>query len=161
MPARNPLPDSERAFLRTLAGQDLEYRLYMLHTAGWSLQAIGEALDPEVPRSTVHVWVQSAAALAPRIYSKALPRLVPQHRVRTVSPSIPAATRDKIGMLAPLARRYRAKTSPNSLYAQANAELSEICVGLYERGVPVQDLAEAAGVTYRAMLRRVEKGSPA
>lgn len=161
MPARNPLPDSERAFLRTLAGQDLEYRLYMLHSAGWSLQALGEALDPEVPRSTVHVWVQSAALLYPRVFSKAIPRLIPQHRVRTISPSIPSATRTRIAELAPLARRFRAKTSPFSVYALANAELSEICVGLYERGVAVQDLAEAAGVTYRAMLRRVEKGSPA
>jgi hypothetical protein len=158
MPARNPLPAEERDFLALLAGEDLEYRLLVLSSAGWSLQAIGDALDPQVPRSTVHVWVQNAARfLEPRTFAQPIPRILPPHRVLTTSPGIPAPERTKISTLAPLARRYRSKTSPHSAYAQANQELTEICTALYERGVPVQEIAKAAGVTYRAMLRRIEK----
>jgi DNA-binding Xre family transcriptional regulator len=45
----------------------------------------------------------------------------------------------------------------NAPAAIANAELEKICRELNARNVSVKELAEAAGVTYRAMARRLGK----
>jgi hypothetical protein len=60
--------------------------------------------------------------------------------------------------LSSLAKRYRAKSDPNSEFAIANRELTDLARSLYNRGVPAADIAEAAGVTYRAMARRLSNG---
>jgi lambda repressor-like predicted transcriptional regulator len=41
--------------------------------------------------------------------------------------------------------------------ALANSELTHITASLHATGVPVRELANAAGVTYRAMARRLGK----
>jgi hypothetical protein len=69
--------------------------------------------------------------------------------------TLDTATRAKISQLAPLARRYRARANPYGVYAVANEELTVICKDLFENGTTVRELAEAAGVTYRAMARRI------
>lgn len=69
--------------------------------------------------------------------------------------TIDASTRDKIRSLAPLARRYRARANPHGAYAVANEELTQICRELFYNGTTVRELAEVAGVTYRAMARRL------
>ena len=69
--------------------------------------------------------------------------------------TLDTATRAKISDLAPLARRYRARANPYGAYAVANEELTVICKDLFESGTTVRELAEAAGVTYRAMARRL------
>lgn len=71
------------------------------------------------------------------------------------SPRIPQNLQKKIAQLAPLARRYRARANPNGAYAMANDELTEICISLHRSGVSVRELSQAAGVTYRAMARRL------
>ncbi len=71
------------------------------------------------------------------------------------SPVLTPRTRDRIASLAPLARRYRARTNPDSPLARANAELTDTCVRMYSAGASVRELAAAAGVTYRAMARRL------
>jgi hypothetical protein len=81
-------------------------------------------------------------------------------RRRVYDPSNPRVTqvqKRKIAHLAPLARRYRARTSPNGTYARANQELTELCKDLYRTGASVRELSKAAGVTYRAMARRIGK----
>lgn len=70
-------------------------------------------------------------------------------------PRISPAQKKKIAHLAPLARRYRAKTSPNGTYARANVELTDLCKNLYYSGASVRELSNAASVTYRAMARRL------
>lgn len=70
-------------------------------------------------------------------------------------PKISQAQRKKISRLAPLARRHRARTSPNNTYTRANAELTDLCKNLYYSGASVRELSLAAGVTYRAMARRL------
>jgi DNA-binding Xre family transcriptional regulator len=40
--------------------------------------------------------------------------------------------------------------------AVANDRLSGICITLYQKGVSIKDLAAVAGVTYRAMYKRVK-----
>ena len=71
------------------------------------------------------------------------------------SPKIPQNLQKQIAQLAPLARRYRARANPNGAYAMANDELTELCASLHRSGVSVRELSQAAGVTYRAMARRL------
>jgi DNA-binding Xre family transcriptional regulator len=40
--------------------------------------------------------------------------------------------------------------------AVANDRLTGICITLYQNGVSIKELAEAAGVTYRAMYKRIK-----
>lgn len=63
--------------------------------------------------------------------------------------------KERIKELSVLSRRYRAKTAPDSPLALANRELTEIALTLYHRGVPAAEIAKVAGVTYRAMARRI------
>lgn len=65
--------------------------------------------------------------------------------------------RPRLKQLSDLAKRYRAKTSPNSPLAVANDELTAIARTLRSMGVPTAAIAEAAGVSYRAMARRLSK----
>ena len=71
------------------------------------------------------------------------------------SPKVPENLQKKIAQLAPLARRYRARANPSGAYAMANEELTELCASLHSSGVSVRELSQAAGVTYRAMARRL------
>jgi hypothetical protein len=59
--------------------------------------------------------------------------------------------------LSTLARRYRARTVPDSPLAQANRDLTAMAIALRSMGVPTAAIAEAAGVSYRAMARRLSK----
>lgn len=68
---------------------------------------------------------------------------------------LPADAVADIRSLAPLARRHRPRTSPGNRYRVANEDLTRLARGLYSRGASIPELAEAAGVTYRAMYRRV------
>ena len=70
-------------------------------------------------------------------------------------PRVSPGQKKKIATLAPLARRYRARTAPGGTYARANAELTDLCKNLYYSGASVRELSIAAGVTYRAMARRL------
>ena len=71
------------------------------------------------------------------------------------NPKISAAQKKRISNLAPLARRYRARTPQNGTYSRANRELTDLCRTLYYSGTSVRELSLAVGVTYRAMARRV------
>jgi hypothetical protein len=63
---------------------------------------------------------------------------------------------EEIKSLAPLARGFRAKMASTSAAAVANARLTSLCTKLYENGVGIKEIAEAAGVTYRAMYKRIK-----
>jgi methylphosphotriester-DNA--protein-cysteine methyltransferase len=68
---------------------------------------------------------------------------------------IPDDIQVQIEQLAPLARTYRSRMSSTSAAAVANSRLRDICRRLHEGGVSVKDLADSAGVTYRAMYKRL------
>lgn len=166
-PARGQsLPGHEVALLHTLSGKALHQRCALLFSQGWTLQTIGESLNPPRPRSTVHVWVNaqlpkldltSTAPATSPTYPEPSEKKPP--RPKRVSPGIPEDTRRRISELAPVARRYRARVAPLSQPALANSEMSHICRTLYASGVTVRELANAAGVTYRAMARRLGRPS--
>jgi len=143
--------------LNTLFDEELYTRVRSLFDAGWTLQAIGDAFTPPRTRSTVRYW--ATRRHSPSTLPQELP--APRYKARGYvsrrpkSPGIPQDVRDRILNLSNVARRYRAKMNPLSREALANEELTNLCTSLYEANVPVRELAEAAGVTYRAMARRL------
>jgi hypothetical protein len=162
MPA---LPDDEVTFLLSLPRERLESRLKALWESGWSLSSLGESLSPKRPKTTVHFWVRRAAE-EEQIREIPLPRkksLVTDAptkrppRLRPVSPGVPADMKPRLKELSLLARRYRSRTPQESLFARANEELTTIAVTLRSMGVPTAAIAEAAGVSYRAMAKRLSK----
>jgi hypothetical protein len=160
------LPSDEVRFLASLGPEMLHSRLRALWEAGWSLKIIADSLEPRKPKSTVHFWVKNATAgeqrrpippTPPKSLTTTAP-LLNSPRLRSVSPSVPAELKPHLQELAALASRYRAKTPPDSPYAKANQELTHVARMLYNRGVPAADIAEAAGITYRAIARRLANG---
>jgi hypothetical protein len=158
-----PLPPTEVEYLNSLSIDALIPRVDALYNAGWALQAIGECLSPKRPRSTVRSWVLKAKNL-PHLETVDAPIPSPKHKTaaegyqkrRPTSPGIPEDTFDEIRSLAPLARSYRAKMAQTSSAAVANRRLTDICTKLYKNGVGIREIAEAAGVTYRAMYKRIK-----
>jgi hypothetical protein len=73
----------------------------------------------------------------------------------TEAPVLSKSVHNRIAKIAPIARRYRSKANPNGAYKEANDELTSIVKEQYARGVSIRELCLAAGVTYRAMARRL------
>ena len=160
------LPEDEVRFISALDPVLVPSRLRALWEAGWSLGIIASSIKPAKPKSTVHFWVKNAPSTEqrrqipmppPKSLTVSAP-LLGTPRTRSISPTVPPELRPRLQELSALAKRYRAKTSDDSPLAQANRELTELSLTLYHRGVPAADIAEAAGVTYRAMARRLSNG---
>ena len=140
-------------------------RAYELYQAGWTLQAIGDALQPPRPRSTVRSWLLRFQE--PDLTPLAHPAAIPSPRYQTHAdgyqkrrPQSPGILPDELALiqkLAPVARRFRAKVSSNDSTRVANDQLTAVCLRLYYSGVSITELAQAAGVTYRAMVKRIKK----
>jgi len=140
-------------------------RAYELYQAGWTLQAIGDALQPPRPRSTVRSWLLRFQE--PDLTPLAHPATIPAPRYQTHQdgyqkrrPQSPGILPDELALiqkLAPVARRFRAKVSSNDSTRVANDQLTAVCLRLYYSGVSITELAQAAGVTYRAMVKRIKK----
>ena len=167
--ARNqPLPPEEKRYLRSLPQEDLIKRVHDLYHEGWTLQAIGDSLTPPRPRSTVRSWLLRFTPPTERDLVDAPIQPVPTpspdykthpegyQKTTPPSPGILPDEAELIQSIAPIARQYRAKMSTSSAAAVANDQLTAICLRLHANGVPVKDLAKAAGVTYRAMYRRIK-----
>lgn len=167
-PARNQaLPQLEVENLHTLRGYYLYRHIYALYCAGWTLRAIGEAFDPPKSRSTIQSWVdkgreaETGQPEVPRI-GRATVVVYPEFAtpityvpVKSPSPGIPPADLKRIQELAPIARKFRGAMGPRHVAAQANQELTDLCERLQASGVTITELASAAGVTYRAMAKRL------
>lgn len=164
------LPPTEIEYLNTLPLDEQRLRLYHLFQLGWSLKAVSSALIPPRPKTTVKDWITKIDALPAQ--ERALPLTqtslpIPRHktppayqRKRPLSPGISAIDLETIQSLAPLARRFRAKMNSTASPRIANEQLTDICVDLYSTGVTIQELADAAGVTYRAMYKRILINAP-
>lgn len=154
------LPPEEVELLSTLEGDARIERVAELFNAGWSLQAIGDSLSPKHPRSTIRSWVLKAVGRdlinAPIPVPKLKTEKQGSSKTKRTSPGIPEDDLDQIRLLAPLARGFRARMASTSAAAVANGRLTYLCKKLYENGVSIRELAEAAGVTYRAMYKRIK-----
>lgn len=159
-PARNqPLPPDEIEKLNTLKGFNLYRHVFTLFTVGWTLRAIGEAFTPPKARSTIQSWVDKGRE-APLITTDTVPTPIlitpPSYiRMKPISPGVPPSDLAKIRELAPIARKFRSGMSPRHKAALANEELTAVCRDLAARNVTITELAAAAGVTYRAMAKRL------
>lgn len=159
------LPADEVTFINSLPRPQAESRMRALWEIGWSLQSIGSSLNPPRPKTTIHFWVKRATpeqqhrqvpSPPPRSLTTSVPtRTAP--RVRTISPGVPEHLKSEIKELSLQARLYRAKTPAGHPVALANDQLTTMVKTLYTMGVPAQALADAAGVSYRAMIRRITK----
>lgn len=164
-PARGQeLPTSEVEFLRSLRDQrDIDVRCLVLYQAGWPLRSIGDALPTPRPRSTIRTWVERAHRLSrPDTASHPTPTptlATPEVYVprRTPSPGIDDESRSRLETLAPLARNFRARMTSTHPARLANNWLTDLCLELHDKGVSVQELADATHVTYRAMAKRLGK----
>lgn len=157
------LPEVEWRMLHVLKDGDLIHRCQALYDAGWTLRAIGEALHPPRSRSTIFRWVhrsRDSHQSTPGLPDPTDPfRNHPlRHRKKPMSPGISSDDRRHIETLAPLARKYRSRLAPGHPAAVANDSLTAICRALHDRGVRIQELADAAGVSHTAMSKRL-KGS--
>lgn len=158
------LPPQEVEYLNSLTLDALIVRVNALYNVGWPLQAIGEALSPRRPRSTIRSWVVRAAESEKHELVDA--PIVPTPRQKEVTevrqkgkgdtPEISSSVMYEIKTLAPLARGFRSRMASTSAAAVANSRLTELCVKLYKDGVGIKELAQAAGVTYRAMYKRIK-----
>ena len=185
--SKQVLPQSEREFLAVLKGDELKARVKALNEGGWSLGAIADAFTPPKQRSSIRVWATGNTQTRPdhppipltslssspsrsrshthssSILPAAEKSTSARKRVRRAydpaSPLLTRQTQQQIQKLSPLARQYRARANPNGIYAKANVELTELCKDLYfKQNVSVRELSDAAGVTYRAMARRIGVG---
>lgn len=153
------LPPQEVELLNTLQGEARYERVAALFNAGWSLQSIGDSLLPRHPRSTIRSWVLRAKGQnlvdAPIPAPKLKTAEGGYQKVRPESPGIPQDDLEQIRHLAPLARGYRSRMASTSAPAVANQRLTDLCKRLHQNNVSVRELSEAAGVTYRAMYKRL------
>ena len=153
------LPPHEVQLLNSLTGENRIERIAALFKAGWSLQTIGDSLVPRHPRSTVRSWVMKAKGVELGDAPLPVPRLkTPEggyQKVRPESPGIPQDDLEQIRTLSPLARGHRSRMASTSAPAVANQRLTDLCKRLHKNNVSVRELAEAAGVTYRAMYKRL------
>ena len=165
MAQKTRLPQDEVSFLGSLSRPDMEARLRALWESGWSLAILGDSLKPRRPKTTIHFWVKRAEnqkqfRQIPPPPPKSLTSAAPTKkapRLRTVSPNVPPDMKPRLKELSALAKRYRARTTSDSPFAQANRDLTAMATALRAMGVPTAKIAEAAGVSYRAMARRLSK----
>lgn len=163
MTGRPSLPSDELAFLDSLDEESRYARFKALWENGWSLASIGFSLNPVRPKTTIHFWISRAPEQTQFRPIPIPPEITPAKnspaptRLRAVAPMVPPDLRPRIRELAELAQKYRARCSPDSAPAQANDELTTIAKTLRSMGVPTIEIAEAAGVSYRAMAKRLAK----
>jgi len=176
------LPPEEVHHLSGLSGQALRDRARELFEAGWSLAAIGESCAPPRSRSTVQSWVSpssSAASSSSSLIAAAenshshpsppapSPTSSPaatsstgrRRRAAPYDPEHPMldpVTAARLATISPVARQYRSGANPTGEYAKANDALTRICKEEFARGVSIRELSVAAGVTYKAIEKRIK-----
>jgi hypothetical protein len=156
------LPSDEARLLASLVTKpaSLHVRVRDLHAAGWTLQAIGNAFSPPRRRSTILSWVNRPPSAAILLGFAPVPRPSRSTPVRPRRRTfLTPAQQQELLTLSLLARRYRAGSPPSSASAIANDTLTAVIVLHFAKGVRVADIARAAGVTHRAITRRLEKGT--
>lgn len=153
------LPDSEAALLQSLRATDRRrflIRVRALIHAGWPLRAVGEPFS--TGRSTVRAW-KLAAGEATNQDLEALPPVPTRSRLKVVRlrPDVPQEEREHLLELAQQARSVNRWTPPTAPERRASQELNELLQLYVSRGVSIRTLADHLGVTYRAVVARLER----
>jgi len=169
MNTQKPLPQSEINYLDSLSkGNVGEFhsRLRALWEAGWSLSVLGNSLNPKRPRATIHYWVRKAQ-IKPQSVVIPTPEFIKQFtdalkseisgKTRTIAPTVTPEMAQRLRSLSLQARRYRSRTTEGNKFAVANREFTALVKELRSQGIPAIDIAQAAGISYRAVARRIAK----
>lgn len=162
-PARNQkLPPMEVMFLKSLDYDHTVFRVQQLYQKGWTLAAIGSAFTPPKGRSSIKAWADR-----PTPPNVAIDVPIPDPNYKTprngyvrktpVSPGITPGDSWDLEHYAPLARRYRSGMASTSPEAIANAKMDDLVRRLRDADVTIAEIARAAGVTHRAISRRLSK----
>jgi len=157
------IPKTEALFLHSLSGERLHIRAKQLYQVGWTLNAIGEALDPPKGRSTVKAWIDRLDQVSPHNVDVPIdfPRLrTPEggyQRLTPKSPGVPKDIADRLRDIAPLAKNYRSGMAVSHPASLANEEMDQLTRELKDNDVSIADIARAANVTHRAIARRLSK----
>jgi hypothetical protein len=153
------LPAEEGALLRQLRETDRRrflIRVRALVDSGWPLRAVGEPLD--AGRSTVRSWKMSAGEADARDLEE-LPPVPARSRLKVIRlrPDVPEEERAELIELAQQARSVNRWTPQDAPERAASQELNRRLQMYVNRGVPVRTLANRLGVTYRAVVARLER----
>lgn len=157
------LPDTENARLQELYGQkdrsELISYVSLLRSTGWTLQDIANCLG--VQRSTVQYWERKAKnpqSVKEVPYS---PREIEQRGVKTVKTFVLIPKNDEIRLkeLSIQAKKISNRTPADSPLRQMSYELDCLIYKHVRRMVPVSKIAEAMGVTHRAVRARLERSN--
>ena len=144
------LPQEEITYLSSLSPSLRLARLRALWVAGWSLSEIGNSFKPSIHKATLHYQLSHSS-----IYLDA------SHPIpdppRSPATPLPSEIAPELRRLSSLAQRYRSKMDQNSPQSKANIQLTLLAKQLRSQGVPTAEIANAAGVTYRAMAKRLAK----
>lgn len=156
------LPYHEAETLRKLydSGDRVCLQLYIvaLRAQLWSLQEIADVLN--VSRSTVLFWERNApdrAAIMPTVPLSH--RAIENAGVRTLKKRVHIPKNDR-ALLPHLAQQARkvTRTTPSSSQLKKDAELFDRLIEIYlERTVPITEIAQAAGISHRAISARLER----
>lgn len=152
------LPECEVAYLENLHQQHLRERVRDLFNAGWTIRSIQEALPSHVRRSRTAIYNWIYETTTPSTDSTPVPTPQTNEYVprKPISPGISPDDRQLLTHLSQQARLFRSKHPLNHPYALANQQLTILVTTLYEKGVRIQELADAARVSYRAMYKRIK-----
>jgi DNA-binding transcriptional MerR regulator len=155
------LPQAQADRLKALysSGDRPALKAYIgaLRAQGWPLRAIGEPLD--LPRSTIQYFEKSADQTADTSSIPLSPKAIETAGTKTVRwrTHIPAEQRPMLRELADKAKRVRSTTPQDSELRQASDRLDSLIQHYLDRMVPVTEIAEAMGVTHRAVNARIER----
>ena len=156
------LPAAQAEHLRALyASGDrpgLKAYIVALRAKQWPLRAIGEPLG--LSRSTIQYFERSASYIDnTRVEIPLSPRAIETDGVKTVRwrSHIPENQKPTLRLLSDQARRVRAQTPADSPLRRASTDLDYWIEHYLYRMVPVTEIAEAMGVTHRAVKARLER----
>ena len=126
-----------------------------LRAQKWPLRAIGEPIG--MSKSTVQFWERAATADA--VDTTYSPRAIESAGVRTVrwSARISDGDLERFRTLSEEARKVRSQTPENSSQRIAAEELDLLIEVYLNKMVTVTDIANAMGVTRRAVRARMER----
>lgn len=152
----------EMLFLNSLDYDHKVLRVQQLYKKGWTLASIGAAFMPPKGRSSIKAWVDRP--VPPNVVID-VPIPDPNYktprsgyvRKTPVSPGISPGDQWNLHHYAPLAKRYRSGMSSSSQEAIANAAMDKLVRELRDANVTIAEIARAAGVTHRAISRRLNK----
>jgi predicted GIY-YIG superfamily endonuclease len=155
------LPDDEVEFLNSLDRGTFFARCAELYRAGWRTSTIARQAKVSPTVSNLNTGIKQSLHLSTGRPVPPMPDpLTPisdgsRSDYRSRSYSITESESKELCSLAPIASKNRPNTPPSSRVGQANQRYIDLVNSLYSRGASVGEIADASGVTYKMVSKRV------